>query len=117
MSQNETTPDALPDDVNQESSGEMGQLEQNLKRRSTWLRLIFMIVFAAIYMLTRIVFAAVVVFQFFWVLFTAETNKNLTELGQSLATYTYQIMRFLSFNSDDKAFPFDGKWPSGTPED
>ena len=117
MSQNETTPDELPEDVSDAQYGNKGQIEKNLKRRSTWLRLVFMIVFIAIYAVTRIVFGAVVVFQFLWVLFTSETNKNLTEFGQSLATYTYQIMRYLSFNTDDKAFPFDGTWPSGTSED
>jgi len=117
MSSNETTPDELPDEVNDEGSIKKGEIEQNLKRRSTWLRLIFMIVFIAIYAITRIVFGAVVVFQFLWVLFTAETNKNLRELGQSLATYTYQIMRYLSFTSDDRPFPFSAEWPSGTSDD
>ncbi len=117
MSQSETTPDEMSEDVNEAASRESGQLEKNLKRRSTWIRLLFMGLFVVIYMITRIVFGAVVVFQFMWVLFTAETNKQLTELGQSLATYTYQIMRYLSFNSEDKPFPFNPKWPTGTPDD
>ena len=117
MSQNETTPDELSEEVTEEKQPDKRQLEENLKRRSTWLRLIFMLVFVAIYAITRIVFGAVVVFQFLWVLFTAETNKQLTELGQSLATYTYQIMRYLSFNSEDKPFPFAAEWPTGSPGD
>jgi hypothetical protein len=116
MSQNETTPDELPEDVKENHGREAGQIEQNLKRRSTWIRLVFMIVFIAIYAITRIVFGAVVVFQFFWVLFTAETNRQLTELGQSLAMYTYQIMRYLSFNTEDKPFPFSEEWPTGSSE-
>ncbi len=117
MSQNETTPDELPEDLGEAASDNSGQLEQNLKRRSTWVRLLFMAVFVVIYMITRIVFGAVVVFQFLWVLFTAESNKQLTGLGQSLATYTYQIMRYLSFNSEDKPFPFNTEWPTGSPSD
>jgi hypothetical protein len=117
MGQNEITPDALPDDVNGDAGSDSEQLKQNLTRSSTWVRLLFMIVFVAIYMITRIVFGAVVVFQFLWVLFTAETNKQLKELGQSLSTYTYQIMRYLSFNSEDKPFPFSADWPSGTSDD
>ena len=117
MSQNETTADESPEDTGEPASRDAGQLEQNLKRRSTWLRLLFMGIFVALYMITRIVFGAVVVFQFLWVLFTAETNKQLTELGQSLATYTYQIMRYLSFNSEDKPFPFSAEWPKGAPGD
>ena len=117
MSENETTPDEMAEDAGEAESRDSGQLEQNLKRRSTWIRLLFMAVFVALYAITRIVFGAVVIFQFLWVLFTAETNKQLTELGQSLATYSYQIMRYLSFNSDDKPFPIDAEWPKGEPGD
>ncbi len=117
MTQNETTPDELPEDDNEAASDDTGQLQQNLKRRSTWVRLLYMAVFVAIYWITLIVFGAVVVLQFLWVLFTAQANKQLTELGQSLATYTYQIMRYLSFNTEDKPFPFDAEWPTGTPAD
>lgn len=117
MSPNETTPEEVSEDASDEGRKETRLIEENLKRRSTWVRLLFMIVFVAIYMITRIVFGAVVVFQFLWVLFTAETNKQLTELAQSLATYTYQIMRYLSFNSEDKPFPFNAEWPTGEPGD
>jgi hypothetical protein len=117
MSHNETTPDELAEDAGEAVSDDSGQLERNLKRRTTWIRLLFMAVLVAIYMLTRIVFLAVVVFQFLWVLITAETNKQLTGLGQSLATYTYQIMRYLSFNTEDKPFPFNAEWPTGSPDD
>ncbi len=117
MSQNETTPDEISEGVSEAASPDTGQLERNLKRRTTWVRLLFMAVFVALYMITRIVFGAVVVFQFLWVLFTAETNKQLTDLGQSLATYTYQIMRYLSFNSEEKPFPFNAEWPTGSPDD
>ena len=117
MSQDDTTPEQKSEDTGDEGHSDTRQLEENLKRRSTWLRLLFMIIFVAIYTLTRFVFAAVVVLQFLFVLFTAETNKQLTELGQSLATYTYQIMRYLSFNSEDKPFPFSADWPTGAPGD
>ena len=117
MSQKETTPDEMSEDTGEAASRETSQLEQNLKRRSTWLRLLFMVVFVALYMITRIVFSAVVIIQFLWVLFTAESNKYVTELGQSLATYTYQVMLYLSFNTEDKPFPFSAEWPKGSPGD
>lgn len=86
------------------------ELTDNLKSRSTWLRLFFMLVFVFIYGLTRLVLGAVVVLQFFWVLFTAETNPRLKTLGASLATYTYQILRYLTYNSEERPFPFDLDW-------
>jgi len=92
-------------------------IEQNVKSRSTWLRLVFMIVVFALYAVSRVIVFAVVVLQFLWVLFTGDTNKSLSGLGESLATYTYQIIRYLTFNSNDKPFPFELDWPTGSPGD
>jgi hypothetical protein len=36
-------------------------------------------------------------------------------LGQALATYTYQIIRYLTFNTEERPFPFDSDWPAGPP--
>jgi len=93
------------------SGGGKPALEENVKSRSTWLRLFFMVVLALIYGVSRIVVGAVVVIQFFWVLFTAETNDDLKRFGQQLATYTYQIVRYLTFNTEERPFPFDLDWP------
>lgn len=90
-------------------------LEHNVKRPATWLRLVFMIVVFALYALSRIVVIAVVVLQFLSVLFTGETNAKLESLGQSLATYTYQIVLYLTFVSDETPFPFDREWPDSPP--
>ncbi len=91
--------------------GAQRPLEENVKSRSTWLRLFFMVVIAFLYGVSRFVLGAVVVIQFFWVLFTAETNHNLQRFGQQLATYTYQIVRYLTFNTEKRPFPFDLDWP------
>jgi len=91
------------------------ELKQHVKARSTWLRLFFMLVVTFLYGVSRIVVGAVVVIQFFWVLFTGKTNHNLDSLGQSLATYTYQAIYYLTFNTEERPFPFDAPWPSGPP--
>jgi Flp pilus assembly protein TadB len=88
-------------------------VKENLKKRSTWLRLFFMLVMVVLYSVSRVVVSVVVLLQFFWVLFTAETNKPLEKFGQSLATYTYQIIRYLTFNTEERPFPFDLDWPTG----
>ena len=90
-------------------------VKENLKKRSTWLRLFFMFVMVVLYSVSRVVVSVVVLLQFFWVLFTAETNKPLEKFGQSLATYTYQIIRYLTFNTEERPFPFDLDWPTGPP--
>ncbi|MDH4108573.1 MAG: DUF4389 domain-containing protein [Gammaproteobacteria bacterium] len=86
-------------------------LEDHVKSRSTWIRLLYMLVFCALYAVSRLVVFAVVVLQFLWVLFTGAVNAKLTVLGHSLATYTAEIIDFLTFNTDAKPFPFDKDWP------
>lgn len=43
-------------------------VKENVTRGSTWLRALFMVLFAIIYSVTEVVFVAVVVFQFGFVL-------------------------------------------------
>lgn len=89
-------------------------IKENLKQQSTWVRGLFMLMFAVFYSLAEIVLFAVVVFQFLFKLFTAKTNPRLSKLGQSIATYIYQIIQYLNFNSDYRVYPF-GAWPQGEP--
>ena len=97
----------------EKNSGDDSELEQNIKSRSTWVRLLFMLIIALIYAVSRPVVIAVIILQFLWVLFTAETNKKLAVLGHSLALYTCEIIDFMTYNSEAKPFPFDSDWPSG----
>ena len=99
--------------VDKETSGDDNELEQNLKSRSTWTRLLFMLVIALFYAVSRPVVFAVIVLQFLWVLFTAKTNKKMAILGHSLALYTCEIIDFMTYHSEAKPFPFDCSWPSG----
>lgn len=102
-----------PNNASAKDRQEGTSLKKNLKSRSTWLRLFFMLVVVLLYSVSRLVVSAVVVLQFFWVLFTGGTNKRLVDLGQALATYTYQIICYLTFNTEERPFPFDADWPTG----
>jgi hypothetical protein len=72
------------------------------------------LLFTIIYGIAEIVVAAVVLFQLLSVLFNGSTNERLLNLGQNLSTYVYQILLFLTFNSDERPYPF-GDWPDGPP--
>jgi len=98
--------------VDEETPASNSDIEENIKSRSTWVRLFFMLVVFAIYAVSRPIVFAVIVLQFFWVLLTAETNKQLSIFGHSLAVYTCEIIDFLTYNSETKPFPFDNDWPS-----
>jgi uncharacterized protein YqhQ len=86
-------------------------ISENVKSRPIWLRLFFMLVVAFIWGVSRFVIGAVVVVQFFWVLFTGETNDSLKRLGQQLAIFSMQVISYLTFNTNERPFPFDLDWP------
>jgi len=53
---------------------------------------------------------AVVVIQFFFALFTGTPNVRLKRFGWEIGEYIHQIWSFLTYNSEEKAFPFVD-WP------
>ena len=89
-------------------------IKENLKQQSTWIRGLYMLMFALFYGIAEVVLFAVVIFQFILKLLTAKNNPRLLKLGQNLATYVYQIIQFLTFNSEYQPYPF-GAWPKGEP--
>lgn len=88
------------------------EIKQYVKSRQTWLRLLYMVIFVFFAWVASFVFGVVVLVLFLWQLFSGKTNDQLRSFGQSLSHWGYQVMTFLTFNSEDLPFPFD-TWPSG----
>ena len=112
MTTSDAPMDHVPPEADSGGKSERGDLEKNVTSRSTWVRLLFMILFAFLYGLSRLVTAVVVVIQFFHVLFTGTTIDQLKTFGHSLAIYSYEIVDYLTFNSETKPFPLDAAWPT-----
>ncbi len=85
-------------------------MKEYLVNFQTWFRGFFMLVFLAIYIVLRWVIFAVIIFQFGSTLLTGQLNERLLSFSDSLSVYAFQIIRYLSYNSDDKPFPFRS-WP------
>ena len=82
----------------------------SLTNVNTWIRLAYMVLFALLVMAARLLVSIVVIMQFALVLVFGRDNENLRNLGQGLGNWVYQAIMFLTFNSNDKPFPFD-EWP------
>ncbi|WP_232788007.1 DUF4389 domain-containing protein [Paraglaciecola sp. MB-3u-78] len=85
-----------------------------LTNLDTWKRGLFMVVFAIISGVAKLVVTLVAVFQFITLLFKGQTNEAMIPLGQNLSTYLYQITLFLTFKTDEMPFPFI-PFPDGAP--
>ena len=87
-----------------------GDIKENVKRRSIWLRLVFMIVLGVAFNVAELVIFAVVVFQFLASLFAGQPNDQLARFGRNLARYLQQVTVYLTFATEEKPFPFM-PWP------
>ena len=107
---NPTADDVVIEEPTGESTG--SPMEENLKSNSTWFRILFICIYAALVWLASLVGAFVVVLGLLWKLFTGEVNDQLRQAGQGIASYIFQAVRYMTFNTDTKPFPFGESWPS-----
>ncbi len=89
-------------------------IKENLSQVSAWQRVLFMLLFYIILYVLFVILVIVSMGQALFSLLSGERNENLTALGKSLNLYAYQILQFLTYNSEQKPFPFL-QWP--LPED
>ena len=82
------------------------QINENLKKIETWKRIIFMLIYALIDSLVRLILWLVILLQVGSVLLTGGTNPNILDFGRNLSTYHYHILLFLTFSTEQLPFPF-----------
>jgi hypothetical protein len=86
------------------------QIKSNLTSSKHWLRLVFMLFFAAVLQLASICMWLLVIVQFLFSLFTGQDNPSLRKLGHELSIYIFETLKFLTYASEEKPFPFSD-WP------
>lgn len=91
-----------------------GTAAKNLKDRTNWQRLVFMVLFALILNVVNTVLLVFVVVQFLFKAVTGKLFDNAQPFAGGLATYMYQIARFQTYASDILPWPFS-PWPAGAP--
>jgi hypothetical protein len=82
----------------------------NQEEQSIWIRGLYMLLFLAIYGVAEVVVAAVTLLQFGWVVATDERNARLERFGASLSEFIRDVIRYWTFCSENKPFPFS-EWP------
>ncbi|TVZ41663.1 uncharacterized protein DUF4389 [Alteromonadaceae bacterium 2753L.S.0a.02] len=86
------------------------QVHTNVRNQQSWLRLIYMLLFGALLHLAAAVMWIVCAMQFLFVITTGQDNYNLRQFAQSLSLFINQALQFVSYNSEQKPFPF-APWP------
>jgi|CXWL01.1.fsa_nt_gi hypothetical protein len=92
------------------------EIKQRLQKKEIWQRGLYILLFIAIGGFSKFLIINIMFFQYVTMVLTGKKNELLLGFSQNLSTYIYQIIVFLSFNSDQRPFPFSA-WPNSTPND
>jgi len=82
-------------------------IEDHIKAKPTWIRFLFMLVFAVIANVVGIIVGLITLLSFLAVLFSGEVNPRLRAAGDTVARYLSDIVRYLTYNTETRPFPFD----------
>ncbi len=88
------------------------QIRRSISNGSTWLRLVFMVLYGIVLCVLLHVVALVAVAQFLCKLFTGSVFVRLTAFGHSLGLFLFQIVAYLIYRTERRPFPF-APWPAG----
>lgn len=77
-----------------------------------WLRILFMLFFVVAYQVVELLILLTALIQLVFVAINGDKNLFLQQSGAALSDYAQQIFRFLTWNQDEKPFPFS-PWPEG----
>lgn len=96
--------------------------KENLTNINTWLRVAFIILFGIVfYIAFGWLIWLLVLFQVVTKLITGGVNPQLLELSPRVTDYANDILRYVTFQSDQKPWPLDKspstKEPAATAED
>lgn len=82
------------------------QILDNLSNQSNWVRLLYMLIYGVMLHLAGIAMWILCTVQFVCTLIFGKDNDSLRRLAASLIDFIQQALQFVSYNSDDKPFPF-----------
>ena len=85
-------------------------VKEHAKNVDTWVRGLFIIIFGVIFYVLYIVIWLLVIFQFLFKVLTGNLNDNLSSFSVSLTRFAFQILLYITFQSEERPFPFS-PWP------
>lgn len=89
---------------------QVSDVDQTEQSKNRWLRGLFMLLFLIVYEIAEVILITLTVVQFLFSVITGNDNNNLRSFGNSLGQYVKQIVGYLTYNSEERPFPF-AEWP------
>ena len=74
--------------------------------KNGWTRILFTALFWLTFYFSQFFIALVVVAQCAFTLITGTPNRQLLTFGENLSRYVQEVLRYITFNTEQRPFPF-----------
>ena len=92
--------------------------EQPIERKETGIRILLTVLFVVILRAVDVVFAVIVLFQLAFTLITKRRpGDQVARFANRIITYVVQLLRYLTYQEDQRPFPFSDFPAESTPPD
>lgn len=86
---------------------EMQNLEEiKASRKQIGIRLLYTVLYFIVFEILKFVIEVTTVFQFIYLLVARKYSEPLRRFSNKVATYAYQVIRYLTLNAIYRPFPF-----------
>ena len=76
-------------------------------RKDILLRMLYTLLYFVVFEIIKLIIQIVVVFQYIFLFITLDFNKPVRAFSNKLATYAYDVIRYLTLNKNLRPFPFN----------
>jgi hypothetical protein len=85
-------------------------IKEHAKDVDVWIRGLFILVFGVLFYVLFWIILLLVLFQFVTKVITSKLNEQLMQFSNGLTQYAFQILNYMTFQSEVRPFPFSA-WP------
>ena len=78
-----------------------------VSRKDIFVRLLYTILYLLVFEIIKLIIQLIVVFQYIYLFITLSQNDSVRNFSNKLSTYTYDVMRYLTLNKNQRPFPFN----------
>ena len=76
------------------------------ERKEAWMRIVIGVISGIILGLWKLLVEVLSIFHWFYVLFAGKRNRSLAEFSNVWTTQAYRFVRYMTFTTNSRPFPF-----------
>jgi hypothetical protein len=81
--------------------------ETKESRMDIFVRLLYTVLYFLVFEIIKLMIQTIVLFQYVYLFITLSHNDRVRNFSNKLCTYTYDIMRYLTLNKNQRPYPFN----------